>query len=290
MTAAKQPKRVYLKARLIISSGNGRRAFVKVYDSSLRHKKAQSRRLAERERVCLKVLAGLAVPKLVGLPKGELARAMGFEPTSFVAQAFVPGKPLHKAGMTPRELLGIWMFLAEHLVAVRRHQILYTDCKSSNVLVRRKPLKVTLIDFNYATAANADGIYPSSFFGFTAGFQAPEHGLWASLTEQSVVYQFGMLLANSLAGLSNSSLRNAGKGGLDRLRTSLDKMGAAGLAELLGECLAASAGERPESYEAVLERIKLAVPDGVPPKSVRIWKTLRAPYADRLSEVGLSLD
>ena len=229
------------------------------------------------------------MPKLVSVPKRDLARAIGFEPTSFGAQAFVPGKSLHKSGLTPRELLGVWLFLAEHLVAVRRHQILYTDCKSSNVLVRRKPLKVTLIDFNYATAAKADGIYPSGFFGFTAGFQAPEHGLHSSLTEQSVVYQFGMLLANSLAGLSNSSLRNSA-GGLSRLLTSLNKIGAPGIAELLGECLAASADERPESYEAVLKRIKQAVPDGVPPKAVRIWRTLRAPYADRLGEVGLSLD
>ena len=206
------------------------------------------------------------MPKLVPLPKREIARAIGFEPTSFVAQAFVPGKSLRKAGMTPRELLGIWIFLAEHLVAVRRHQILYTDCKSSNVLVRRKPLKVTLIDFNYATTANADGIYRSRLFGFTAGFQAPKHGLHASLTEQSVVYQFGMLLANSLAGLSNHSLRHSGHG-LGRLLTSLDKIGAPGLAELLGECLAASADERPANYEAVLERINLAVPDGVPPQS-----------------------
>ena len=289
MSATKQPKRVYLKARLIIPSGDGRRAFVKVYDTSLRQKKNQSRRLAERERLGLKILAGLSVPKLVPMSKQELARAIGFEPTSFVAQALVPGKSLHKSGLTPRELLGIWLFLAEHLVAVRRHQILYTDCKPSNVLVRRKPLKVTLIDFNYATAANADGIYPSSFFGFTAGFQAPDHGLNASLTEQSVVYQFGMLLANSLAGLSNSSLRNSGNG-LGRLLTSLHKMGAPGIAELLGECLAASADERPESYEAVLERIKLMVPSGVPPKAVRIWKTLRAPYAERLGEVGLSLE
>ena len=289
MGAGKQAKRVYLKARLVIPSGNGRRAFVKIYDSSLREKRVQTKRLAERERVCLRVLAGLAVPKLVDLPKKQLADALGFEPTSFVAQSFVPGKSLHKAGLTRRELLGAWLFLAEQLVAVRRHQILYTDCKPSNVLVRRKPLKVTLIDFNYATAANADAIYPARHFGFTAGFQAPEHGLRATLTEQSVVYQFGMLLANSMAGLNNSSLSHPSQG-LGRLLVSMEKLGAPGLAELLGECLAASADKRPESYEVVLERIKRAVPNGVGPKAVRIWKTLRAPYADRLREVGLTME
>lgn len=151
---AKPSRRLYIKGRLLILLEDGREAFVKVNDSCLSDGKRHAARLAARERVCLDVLRGLAVPALVRLPKGQLRRALGFEPSSHLAENHLRGKPLHKAKLKPVELLGCWLFMAEHLVAFRRHQILYTDCKPANILVQKKPLRVTFIDFNYATAAS----------------------------------------------------------------------------------------------------------------------------------------
>ncbi len=193
MTERRRPSRfLYVKARAVVRTANGRRAFVKLYDSCRRKTKRNGRRLLKRERTCLELLDGFAVPKLVTLPKGTLERHLGFEPAAFVAQSYVVGKPLHQAGLTPCELLGAWLFITEQLVAFRRHQILYTDLKPSNVIVRKPSLKLTQIDFDRAVAASEDGLYPGNVFGYTAGYEAPEHGKEAWLRETSVVFQLGM--------------------------------------------------------------------------------------------------
>ncbi len=276
---------LYIKARYVVPLGNGQKAFVKVYDSCLTSRERQLRRLADRERVCLEVLKGLAVPELVEISQEELRRHMGYCPSTYVAQSYVRGRRLNRSGLRPAELLGAWLFLTEQLVAFRRHQILYTDIKSSNVLAAREPLRITQIDFAYAAAASARGVYVSRSFGYTAGFQAPEHGAIPRLTEASLVYQLGMLLGHSWLGLDNSRLRDR-QTGLPALQATLRRMGAAGLAELVAECLAATAKDRPRSFEEVLDRIR---GDETPRAAMRVWKALRAPYARRLAEVGLLL-
>lgn len=202
-----------------------------------------------------------------------------------MALSDVGGTVLHKAALKPLELIGCWLFLAERLGAFRRHQILYRDCKPANILVQKKPLRVTLIDFNYATAASSRGVYPAHNFGYTAGFQAPEHGSRSSLTEQSVVYQLGMVLAHCWAGLLAHP-----RTGLDQLVKGMKRMGAPGLADLLADCLASRFEDRPRNYEEVLRRIHESLDAGIPPGAIRVWKTRRAPYAGRLAEVGLTLE
>ena len=289
MSEQSQPPRfLYLKARLVVPFGRRRRAFVKLYDSCRRSTQRRNRRLLERERVCLDVLAGLAVPKLLELPEGALRLHLGFEPTAHVAQGFVVGKPLNKAGLAPGELLAAWLFLVEQLVAFRRHQILYTDLKPSNVLANRRPLKVTSIDFDRAAAATESGVYDASHIGYTAGYQAPEHGRGAWLREASVVFQLGMLLAACWMGLDNSSLRDP-EAGLELLCEKVAAEGGAGLAELVRSCLAYAEEERPRGYEEVLERIKRAGENPESRQLVSVWKALRAPYEERLAGVGLAL-
>lgn len=280
--------RLYVKARLVVPVGKRRRAFVKVYDSSRRDQKRRLRRLLERERVCLHVLEGLAVPKLLPLPDGVLEEHLGFKPDVAVAQSFVSGKPLHKADLTPRELLGSWLFLTEQLVAFRRHQILYTDLKPSNVVVRKRPLKVMQIDFDRAVAASEDGVYTGDVFGYTAGYQAPEMGQNAQLRETSVVFQLGMLLASSWMGLDNCTIRDP-DAGLDSLCERVARVGNRALADTVGACLAYAPEKRPSGYEEVLERIKNAIGEPKSRAVVSVWESLRRPYVDRLGEVELVL-
>ena len=130
--------------------------------------------------------------------------------------------------------------------------------------------------------------YPSGRFGYTAGFQAPEHGLTPRLTEQALVFQLGMLLAHSWMGFTNTGLGHPRRG-LGRLLKRLDRAGAPALAQLVSDCLASNPEDRPEDYEDVLETIKRTSKGVMPAKSLRIWRNLRAPYADRLAEMGLSL-
>lgn len=70
----------------------------------------------------------------------------------------------------------------------------------------------------------------------------------------------------------------------------MKRMGAPGLADLLADCLASRFEDRPENYEEVLRRIKESLGDGIPPAALRVWKGLRAPYANRLAGVGLTLE
>ncbi len=280
-------KLLYVKAGMLVTLGDGRRAFLKLYHSSVRKRRRQSGGLVDRERVCLRVLAGLAVPKLIEIDRADLERFAGFaSSTASVAQSFVRGRHLDQAGFDPSELLGAWLFLTEHLVAFRRHQILYTDLKAANVLATRRPLRVTQIDFNYAAAASPSGVYPSHCFGYTRGFQAPEHGSTPRLSEAALVYQLGMLLAHCRLGVDNASLRRPRRG-LDRLLGDLERMGAPDLARLAHDCLAERPGARPRSYEEVLERAKLAAAHGKPARALRVWRALRDPYAARLADVGL---
>lgn len=281
------PSFLYLKGRAIVRFGRRRRAFVKMYDSCRRKTSEHGVRLLERERVCLEVLKDFAVPRLVELPEGTLRRELGFEPAAHVAQSFVLGKPLHKAGLTPAELLGAWMFLTEQLVAFRRHQILYTDLKPANVMARKTPLSLTQIDFDRAAVASEDGMYSGSEFGYTAGYEAPEHGKHARLGESAVVFQLGMLLANSWMGLDNSSVRDSKK--LGSLRERVRKVGNGQLAKLVADCLAFDPKKRPSGYEEVLERLKAARRRSKNKKAFTVWSALRRSVAEPLAGVDLVL-
>lgn len=285
--ARKHPRFLYLRGRLEVRKGR-KRVFVKLYDTCIPSKRRGLQRRLARERTCLEVLEAFAVPSLVSLSPATLESELGFVPWAHVAQEFIAGERFSRSSLTPSEALGAWLFLAEHLVAFRRHQILYTDIKPSNVLVCRNPLRVVQIDFDFATVANEQGVYPSDAFGYTAGYQAPEHGQGPSIRESALVFQLGMLLGKALIRVGNSPhelRRTRGK-----LRAQVAKLGSPAMGKLAADCLAVSPDGRPRDYEQVLERAKKGLPArGTRRKAVSVWKALRAPYVDQLAEVGLTL-
>ncbi|MBL4847671.1 MAG: hypothetical protein JKY65_19310 [Planctomycetes bacterium] len=264
--------------------------FVKLYDTCVASKDAALRRRLARERTCLEVLSSFAVPQLVDVPKGALIDELGFEPCVHLAQEFIPGQRFGKGGLTPSEQLGAWLFLTENLVAFRRHQILYTDIKPSNVIVRSDPLQVVQIDFDLATVANEEGIYPADSFGYTPGYEAPEHGKGPTLRESALVFQLGMLLGKGLIGLQNS--HHALCEGAEGLSQKVARLSTPSLGRLAAACVAPEAEDRPRDYEETLAQIKRCVSEASKNerrrKAFAVWRALRAPFAESLAEVGLT--
>ncbi|MFI5349049.1 MAG: hypothetical protein ACHQ2Z_05870 [Elusimicrobiota bacterium] len=276
---------INLQARFKARLADGRRVFVKANGCDLPRLRADALNEIDREKTCLDVLKGLAVPERVPLRGAEYRRVIGARSRA-VGQAWIPGRDLDKAGFGPVELLGAWAFVAEHLAAFRRHQILYTDVKCRNILARRRPLSVRLIDFDLATCLSPDGAYSTSVVGYTQGFEAPEHRGAMRVTERSLVYQLGILLPHCLLGTDNSTLCDSRRG-MPALRRTLKALGAASVAPIVESCLSPRVADRPRDYERVWAAIRGGGRSPLPPKALEVWMNLRAPYTRRLSEVGL---
>lgn len=267
-----------LKARFAIDLADGRVAFVKAQDAT-----PSVRAAFGREKICLRRLAGLAVPRLVSLPRREVEAVLGRDNLAFIAQELAPGKSFVIKGLSLQTLLGAWCFVVEQLAAFRRVGIVYTDVKPDNVLLQRSPLRVTILDFGHATARWTSGRYSNHAIVYTAGFEAPEQTRSKYLTEGAFVYQSALLLAFTLAGTNTLYLRDGGWG-QKHLRDRLLKAGGEGIAALIADCLREDPRLRPRNYEAVLRRLQgLSLPADV----LSAWKALRAPYADAFESVGL---
>lgn len=244
------------------------------------------------ERVALEVLQGLAVPRPMHLDYAELARAVGalalLDKTSralpWIAESY-EGRAFHEHEVLtdPAFLLGAWLFCAEQVVAFRRHQLLYTDLKCNNIVARRRPLRVIIVDFDRVVPLAGNKKQAWAHFGYTPGFEPPEVRTSARPTEAACVFQLGILLAHFLAGTTTSRLLDP-RHGILRASSVLDRMGAGNVGELVRACMAQKAGERPQTYERVFEEAtRRRLPDSV----LRTWRALRRPYATRLAEVDL---
>ena len=276
---------INLRARFKARLPDGRRVFVKANGCDLPRQRTAALNEIDREKTCLDVLKGLAVPERIALRGGEFRRVIGARSRA-VGQVWVPGRDLDKAGFGPVELLGAWAFVAEHLAAFRRHQILYTDIKCRNIRARRRPLSVCLIDFDMATCLSRDGAYSTSVVGYTQGFEAPEQPGANRVTERSLVYQLGMLLPHCLLGTENSTLGDSRRG-LAALRRTLGSLGAASVGPIVEACLSKRVADRPRDYESVWAQIRDGGRSPLPHEALEVWRALRAPYARRLAEVGL---
>lgn len=280
MSNVKTVHTILAKGRYLVTLRNGMRAFIKVNHSDSRARIRGIQESEQREKTCLEVLEGLAVPKLLTISPRSLGFLNGIPKTSFFAcSAYDEAKNLDSAGLTPLELLGAWIFIAEQLTAFRRHQIVYHDIKCSNALVKKNPLRIWLVDFECAAIVERSG--RTIIKGFTPSFAAPETIQKKATTERSLVYELGMLLAHVLARTNNDSLRRWGLGKALRETARLE---ASGIGRIMAECLAADPKRRPRNFEEVLRRVRAT---RIPDPALVLWHWLRAPYARRLAEVGL---
>ena len=269
------------QGRYILELPNGTKAFVKASSSTQRRHIDGLRAALQREKICLRVLRGLAVPRLISLPTKSLPAYCRTPGMSYIAQSW-EGEKIDHVPLTPLEALGAWLFLVEQLTAFRRHRILYTDVKCANVLVQRHPLRVVVIDFGTASPLEP-GRFPLRQYGFTRGFEAPECRAGKVPTERSLVYPLGILLPHVLVGTTTVSIKSA-HSGLDAASRILRRIGAADAADVVCACLADDPRRRPPNYEAVLKRLRSCV---LPAGTTSVWRHLRDPYRRRLAKLGL---
>ena len=274
-------KAIWTQERYLVSFRGGGKAFVKINHTDIKEKIRGLRMVIARERACLKVLRGLAVPELLTMSPRLLGVKKSVPMKASLVCTYVEGKDTDNAQLAPRQKIAIWLFILEQLVAFRRHGILYQDIKCTNIIINKYPLRATIVDFGSATAVR-DGGRDIQINAYTAAFAAPETLARKQISERSLVYELGMLLAHMLGQIDNSSIRHVGLG---RVEEVLASAGSRSLFPILKDCLAPQPWRRPLHFDAVLEKARARkIPDAIQ----RLWKDLRAPYVSKLSEVGLT--
>jgi serine/threonine protein kinase len=265
----------------ILRRPDGSRVFVKASGSTRTGPIEVLREWHKREKICLRVLRGLAVPRLVRLSKRSLPSVCQAPGLTFIAESW-EGEKVDYAGLSPTESLAAWVFVVEQLVAFRRERILYTDIKCANVLVQKKPLRVVVVDFG-AARLHQPGRFLLRECGFTQGFEAPECRAGCVPTERSLVYPLGLLLPHILTGMTAASI-NDSRVGLGRVGRILGRIQAEPIGEVVKQALSDDPARRPKDYEQLLIRIRSC---RLPPIVRSTWLELRRPYRRRLSALGL---
>ncbi|OGR10089.1 MAG: hypothetical protein A2341_21345 [Deltaproteobacteria bacterium RIFOXYB12_FULL_58_9] len=261
---------------------DGQLAFVKIAASNSRNYVNDLRNKYNVEKTCLEVLKGLAVPKILDFDPTQTPQFKEQKSIFCLAQSFAGKHAAHGLNLTIDELVGVWIFLVEQMAAFRRHQILYTDLKCHNIMGRTNPLQVTIVDFDYGSPL-ISGQKHLERYGYTPGNQAPEIERGEKPTEQTLVFESGLLLFHFLTDQKQEMLKHP-KYGLSHAVSIMKRLRVDDLIPLLVSCLEEQPHKRPLHYEEILEVIKATK---LPPQIRKTWEQLKSPYIDRLAEVSL---
>lgn len=287
---------IELKASCVVrDGGNGPLLFAKIRDSDRAPAASMLERCFTAETTALQILEGLAVPTLASpgfrrrtqsmLRENGVIRAAGRR-CGLLVESY-EGEPFHNhqrslTNQAAIRTLAMWLFCVEQFVAFRRHQLLYTDIKCSNVVSPDfGATRVLIVDFDRVVPMA--GRVAWRYFGSTKGFDPPELRTAKRPSEASAVYQLGMLLFHWLTNDDNRALGESGRG-LGKSVARLTSVGAPGIARLMTETLRGDPAARPRDFEAVLTR---ALSSRLPRAVSVHWATLRAPYRERLDGMGL---
>lgn len=260
---------------------DGLRIFVKVAKAADAARQRSLVYRAKRERTCLRLLSGLAVPRVVRLGKA-FPLPSGIKRAVVVARTFLGECSIQDLRLSVAERVGLWAFVVEQLAAFRAHGVIYTDIKCDNLVGQRSPLGVWFIDFEAASGLAPKGA-PFDNFGTTWGYEAPEVRRGETPREPSVVYSAALLLFQLLTKLLPPGLhlsQSTRKAAFQALRGA--KAGA--LVALLGASLSDDAKERPRNFQDLLAKLRAS---SLPDEALRTWRSLRAPYAKRLTALGM---
>ncbi|GAA0230756.1 protein kinase domain-containing protein [Cryptosporangium japonicum] len=134
--------------------------------------------------------------------------------------------------------------LAEALQVIHAAGVVHRDLKPSNVLLSENGPRV--IDFGIAKAVEGIDLTGDGPLLGTPGYMSPEHLAGSALAPSSDVFSLGAVLAHAATGVApfgaGQSFAVA-----NRVATAPPDLSGlpAGLAELIGKCLAKEPGERP---------------------------------------------
>jgi hypothetical protein len=272
-----------VSGKCVVRRPGQRPAFVKFFVSKSPGTRQRHRAGFDHERLCLRALQGLAVPRVVRLTRDEraLLRLPDGVPALVLAMEYLPGVPLGHGGHSFVQHLGGWLFVTEQLAAFREHGVLYADVKCNNIIASERPFRVHIVDFDAATAV-VPGEPLVRLRRYTLGMEAPEASRSRLVTEAAVVYELGVLLFHILTDLDNRALRSQ-TDALARAQRLLVDAGAAGLADLLAACVQDEPAQRPQHYGEVLGRARATA---LPPEVRAVWSQLRGPTREHLAALG----
>lgn len=171
--------------------GNGRRVAVKVARTSVRTASWVQQLWRESE-----IMASLCHPNIVPL----LDRGTASDGVPYFVMEYVDGEPLTSYVQARRPSLvrriEIFRGVCAAVDYAHLHQVIHCDLKPANILVRRNGDPV-LLDFGVARrlteSAGADQCNWAPFL--TPDYCAPEQLTGARISEQTDIYQLGLLLS-----------------------------------------------------------------------------------------------
>lgn len=270
-----------------ITLKSGKKFFVKVAESNVQKSKSQTRKIIEGEKIILKYLEGLAVPKLVDPSEFQQLQGLNSYNASVLIEEQIVGKHFGSAKLNIYEAIGSWLFVLEQFVAFRKHGILYTDIKSSNILCKKKPLKIIIVDLGGAIPHLKNNKYKSTSIPYTPGYQAPELLENQYVKESAIVYQVGMLLGSVVNDLSNLTYFSNGVSGCSAFRESLEKIDLQeSTVDLILSAVDTDPKVRPQTILSLYRQLKKTELLSYK-KIYTVWSRLRTPYVSRLKDLGL---
>ena len=274
-----KPIPISLQGRYVVEAAGGH-AFVKLRASRHAGELERMRRQLDRERACLRKLRGLAVPRLVPIARRELPAAFRELPAAYVAtEVLTDHGPIDVIGLDPDALVAGWLFVVEQLVAFRRRGILYSDIRCTNVLARKAPFDVRIVDLEGCSPLVPPG-KPLANYSYTPRLEPPELARGQPFTERSVVFQTARLLPHVV-------LHHLGVPGntSPRWKRVLASRGVGALVDTVARGSALEPRRRLPTLEA-LHRAARAVP--LPESIAGFLAQLRAPYRRALGRLELT--
>jgi eukaryotic-like serine/threonine-protein kinase len=207
----------------------------------------------------------------------NIAKALDFgklpDGSFYLVMEFVPGELLRDAlasgAMAPERVVRIGAQIASALGAAHAAGIVHRDLKPENVILTSRPAgedHVKVLDLGIARVSPAEGDTALTRAGAVLGtpqYMAPEQAMGGSVDHRADLYSLGVVLYEMAAGTppfsdDDGAIATIGRH-LTQMPPPLPTAVPETLTELILELLQKRAADRPQSAEAVVERLQLAV-------------------------------
>jgi serine/threonine protein kinase len=198
------------------------------------------------------------------LPDGSFYLVMEFVPGQLLRDALATG-----AAMTPERVVRIGAQIASALGAAHGAGIVHRDLKPENVILASRPTDedhVKVLDLGIARVSPAEGDTALTRAGAVLGtpqYMSPEQAMGGAVDHRADLYSLGVVLYEMATGVPPFSDDDGAIATIARHLTQAPPPLPTGIPEplttLILELLQKRAADRPQSAEAVVERLQLAL-------------------------------
>ncbi len=205
---------------------------------------------------------------------------------AFIVMAYVPGETLaeriaRSGALAPEAVLQIGREMGWALAYAHGRGVIHRDVKPENILIEQGTDRALLTDFGIAAFAGDTGSNGSGRITGTMAYMAPEQAAGVPVDGRADLYALGKTLFVAATGIHPDSAAT-----MSRSLTSLMPLLPPPAADVIDQCLAPVAADRPESAVAFIQA--LGIPQAVTPVS-RAALTVQAAARGMESTLGWSL-